>query len=113
MRRKWSRGRRRVMFTSVLAAAAVLVAAGCSQPKTNGLPDPLQRKPGQVHFYGSDGNMLNGVGDLLAKDHPNAIVGMKGTTPLVARGRRRDPQGGPAAQRRPRVEGRVVRRRGL
>jgi ABC-type branched-subunit amino acid transport system substrate-binding protein len=83
MRRKWSRGRRRVMFTSVLAAAAVLVAAGCSQPKTNGLPDPLQRKPGQVHFYGSDGNMLNGVGDLLAKDHPNAIVGMKGTTPLV------------------------------
>ena len=70
---------RRILFASALT---VLAAAGCTQPQQNSSTDPLAHKPGQVHLYGTDGNMLNGVGDLLAKDHPNAIVGMKGTTPL-------------------------------
>ncbi len=73
MRRNWY---------AAVAVMAVLAIAGCGQG-TAARTDPLQRKPGQVHLYGSDGNMLNGIGDLLTKDHPDAIVGMKGTTPLT------------------------------
>jgi ABC-type branched-subunit amino acid transport system substrate-binding protein len=74
---------RRYWYATALAAAAVLALAGCTQPSTNTIDgDPLTHAPGQVYFYGTDGNMLNGIGDLLAKDHPNALVGMKGTTPL-------------------------------
>jgi ABC-type branched-subunit amino acid transport system substrate-binding protein len=43
----------------------------------------LSHQPGQVYFYGTDGNMLNGVGDLVSKQHPNVMAGMKGTTPLT------------------------------
>jgi ABC-type branched-subunit amino acid transport system substrate-binding protein len=73
MRRNW--------YTAV-AVMAVLAVAGCGD-STNARTDPLQRKPGEVHLYGTDGNMLNGIGDLLSKDHPNSIIGMKGTTPLT------------------------------
>jgi ABC-type branched-subunit amino acid transport system substrate-binding protein len=73
MRRNWY---------AAVAGVAVLAVAGCGQA-TPDRTDPLQRKPGQVHLYGTDGNMLNGVGDLLSKDHPNSIIGMKGTTPLT------------------------------
>ena len=73
---------RRFWYASVLSAVAVLAAAGCAQPSSTTDSDPLAHAPGQVHFYGTDGNMLNGIGDLLAKDHPNSLVGMKGTTPL-------------------------------
>jgi ABC-type branched-subunit amino acid transport system substrate-binding protein len=74
MRRNWC--------TAAAAAIAVLTVAGCSQPAVTS-NDPLQRKPGQVYLYGTDGNMLNAVGDLLVEEHPNALVGMKGTTPLT------------------------------
>jgi branched-chain amino acid transport system substrate-binding protein len=73
---------RRYWYASVLSAVAVLAVAGCAPTSNTVGPDPLTHAPGQVHFYGTDGNMLNGIGDLLAKDHPNALVGMKGTTPL-------------------------------
>jgi len=73
---------RRYWYATALAAAAVLALAGCTQPSNKIDSDPLKHAPGQVYFYGTDGNMLNGIGDLLAKDHPNALVGMKGTTPL-------------------------------
>jgi ABC-type branched-subunit amino acid transport system substrate-binding protein len=73
---------RRYWYTSLLAAVIVLGSAACGTPSTERDDDPLRHAPGEVHFYGSDGNMLNGIGDLLSKDHPNALVGMKGTTPL-------------------------------
>jgi ABC-type branched-subunit amino acid transport system substrate-binding protein len=74
MRRNWC--------TTAAAAIAVLAVAGCGQP-TAAPNDPLQRKPGQVHLYGTDGNMLNAIGDILAEEYPNALIGMKGTTPLT------------------------------
>jgi ABC-type branched-subunit amino acid transport system substrate-binding protein len=72
---------RRNRYVSALTVVAVLAAAGCAQ-QSAAAGDPLRPKPGEVHLYGSDGNMLNGIGDLLAKEHPNSIIGMKGTTPL-------------------------------
>jgi ABC-type branched-subunit amino acid transport system substrate-binding protein len=71
-RRRWS----------TVAALAVLSVAACSG-ETTGPTDPFARQPGQVYFYGTDGNMLNGVGALVSPDHPNAMAGMKGTTPLT------------------------------
>jgi ABC-type branched-subunit amino acid transport system substrate-binding protein len=73
MRRNWY---------AAVAVVAALAVAGCGTP-TADRTDPLQRKPGQVHLYGTDGNMLNGIGDLVTKEHPDSIVGMKGTTPLT------------------------------
>ena len=66
---------------AVVAATAALAAlTGCAgQGETP--DDPLQLPPEVVRLYGTDGNMLNSVGDLLV-DHPDGIVGMKGTTPL-------------------------------
>jgi ABC-type branched-subunit amino acid transport system substrate-binding protein len=69
----------------VRAAAAVLVvslvASGCTanQPAT---PDPLGPSADQIFLYGTDGNMLNGVGALV-KDYPSGLAGMKGTAPLT------------------------------
>lgn len=75
---------RRTWYASVVSAVAVLAMAGCTEPTDSGDGNPLAHAhaPGQVYFYGTDGNMLNGIGDLLSKEHPNAIVGMKGTVPL-------------------------------
>ena len=66
---------------AVVAATAALAAlTGCAgQGETP--DDPLLLPPEVVRLYGTDGNMFNSVGDLLV-DHPNGIVGMKGTTPL-------------------------------
>jgi hypothetical protein len=74
MRRNWC--------TTAAAAIAVLAVAGCGQP-TAASNDPLQRRPGQVHLYGTDGNMLNGIGSVVEEEHPSSLVGMKGTTPLT------------------------------
>jgi ABC-type branched-subunit amino acid transport system substrate-binding protein len=63
-----------------VAAALMLVACGNAAQQPT---DPRQHQPGQVYFYGSDGNMLNGTGDLVTANHPNALMGMKGTTPLT------------------------------
>lgn len=65
----------------VLTAAVALAAAGCAPPAGD-VNDPLKRRAGEIRLYGSDGNMLNGFGDLL-KDFPDGLVGMKGTTPLT------------------------------
>ena len=49
-----------------------------------GNPDgePLAGPTDQIHFYGTDGNMLNAVGERL-KEYPNALAGMKGTAPFT------------------------------
>ena len=73
---------RRIWCTTAAAAVVVLAVAGCGQPPA-APPDPLQRKPGQVHLYGTDGNMYNAMADPLLEEHPDALVGMKGTTPLT------------------------------
>jgi ABC-type branched-subunit amino acid transport system substrate-binding protein len=62
-----------------LTAGSLIATAACSRPAAG--TDPLARPPGEVHLYGSDGNMMNAVGELLV-DHPDALAGMKGTTPL-------------------------------
>jgi ABC-type branched-subunit amino acid transport system substrate-binding protein len=79
MRRRSRVGRGRGVAA---AGFAVLLLAGCTESAAPP-PDPLQRAPGQMYFYGSDGNMLNGVGDLVTAVRPDAIAGMKGTTPLT------------------------------
>jgi ABC-type branched-subunit amino acid transport system substrate-binding protein len=67
---------------AVTAVAAVaLAASGCTTTSSGDPDDPLKRPAGEVRLYGSDGNMLNAMGDLV-KDHPGGLLGMKGTTPL-------------------------------
>jgi ABC-type branched-subunit amino acid transport system substrate-binding protein len=72
----------RVATLASAAIAGVLVLTGCGAGG-QGPTDPLQREPGHVHLYGSDGNMLNAVGDRVTALRPDALAGMKGTTPLT------------------------------
>jgi ABC-type branched-subunit amino acid transport system substrate-binding protein len=62
------------------AVAAMAALTGCVGGQGETPDDPLLPAD-VVQLYGTDGNMLNSVGDLLV-DHPEGIVGMKGTTPL-------------------------------
>lgn len=78
----WLRGRRRTWGTAVACVATGLVLTGCTEPPPPP-PDPLERQPGQVYLYGTDGNMLNGIGEAIHQIHPDAIAGMKGTVPLT------------------------------
>lgn len=71
---------RRIARACIAATAVLAAVAGCGG-QTLDSDDPLGRSAGEIHLYGTDGNMLNGVGDLLV-DHPDGMVGMKGTTPL-------------------------------
>jgi ABC-type branched-subunit amino acid transport system substrate-binding protein len=66
---------------TAVTVATVLLASGCGGGAAP-INDPLAGPPGSVHLYGSDGNMLNGVGERL-KDYPDALAGMKGTAPLT------------------------------
>src|SRR5262245_16462484 len=75
MRRNW--------YASAVMAFVLLAVAACTGEEPATSSDPLGRKPGEIFLYGSDGNMLNGIGDMVTKDHPNAIAGMKGTMPLA------------------------------
>jgi len=68
--------------TAAVVAALALAASGCTTTPSGAPDDPLQRPAGEVRLYGSDGNMLNAMGDLL-NDHPGGLSGMKGTTPLT------------------------------
>jgi ABC-type branched-subunit amino acid transport system substrate-binding protein len=58
-------------------AALLLMTGACSTNDSAGASDPHQ-----VRLYGSDGNMGNPLGAAL-KDHPGALAGMKGTTPMT------------------------------
>ncbi|HEY3006796.1 MAG TPA: ABC transporter substrate-binding protein [Micromonosporaceae bacterium] len=58
-------------------AALLLMTGACS---ANGRADASESH--HVRLYGSDGNMGNPLGDAL-KDHPGALAGMKGTTPMT------------------------------
>ena len=82
MRPNVAPSRRRVTAAAVAATAVALALAGCSDPAV-APDDPLGHKPGQLYFYGTDGNMMNSIGDLITPDHPEAVSGMKGTTPLT------------------------------
>ncbi|MBB5870834.1 ABC-type branched-subunit amino acid transport system substrate-binding protein [Allocatelliglobosispora scoriae] len=64
-------------FRLVLCAALLATVAGCG-------PDSDQNSSptAPVRLYGSDGNMLNGVGALV-KNQPRLLDGMKGTAPLI------------------------------
>jgi ABC-type branched-subunit amino acid transport system substrate-binding protein len=62
---------------ALVVALVVLLLAACGGNK-----DATAPVKNEVRLYGSDGNMLNAVGDLLATEHPDALLGMKGTTPL-------------------------------
>jgi ABC-type branched-subunit amino acid transport system substrate-binding protein len=68
------------IVVATVGAALALAASGCAA-SADAPNDPLSRPAGEVRLYGSDGNMLNAMGDLL-KDHPGGLLGMKGTTPL-------------------------------
>lgn len=78
----WLRGRRRAWGTAAACVATGLVLTGCAESPPPPA-DPLGRQPGQVHLYGTDGNMLNGIGEAIHEVHPDAIAGMKGTVPLA------------------------------
>jgi hypothetical protein len=84
MRRKiaWLTSGRRAWGVAAACVAAGLVLSGCSDAPDTPL-DPLERAPGQVYLYGTDGNMLNGIGEMIHQAHPDAIAGMKGTVPLT------------------------------
>ena len=64
-------------FRLVLCAALLATVAACGpeNSQSNGSTAP-------VRLYGSDGNMLNGVGALV-KNQPRLLNGMKGTAPLI------------------------------
>ncbi len=68
-------------IAAVLASAAVLTVTACGGGVAPA-PDPLLRSPDEIRLYGTDGNMLNAVGDLLV-GFPDGLTGMKGTTPLA------------------------------
>ena len=68
MRRSHGGGRR---TAAAAGLAAVLALAGCGKSQAP-QDDPLQRAPGQAYFYGTDGNMLNAIGDLLTPSSPVA-----------------------------------------
>ena len=76
------RGGRRAWSLVAVSVTAGLVLSGCGNPEP-AEPDPLGREPGQVYLYGTDGNMLNGIGEAIQQAHPEAISGMKGTVPLT------------------------------
>ena len=84
MRRNVSRLRsgRRAWCAAAASVAIGLVLSGCGDPEPP-RSDLLNRSPGQVYLYGSDGNMLNAIGEIIQENHPDAIVGMKGTMPLA------------------------------
>jgi ABC-type branched-subunit amino acid transport system substrate-binding protein len=71
--------------SGVARAAAVmmvmLAATGCGNRQTP-VDDPLAGPANAIRLYGSDGNMLNGVGARL-KDYPDSLTGMKGTAPFT------------------------------
>jgi ABC-type branched-subunit amino acid transport system substrate-binding protein len=74
--------RRIVTRMAVAPALLALVAmAACGETADPGL-ERLAPPRDQVRLYGSDGNMLNSVGDRI-QDNPNALNGMKGTAPLT------------------------------
>src|SRR5262245_185738 len=60
-----------------VCAAMLLATAGCSA-KDDDAPD----NDSAVRLYGSDGNMLNGLGDAFP-DQRGILAGMKGTSPLT------------------------------
>ena len=76
------RSRQRIarLTAAVTVGVTVFAAGGCAKeiPTENRLAGPTD----QIHFYGTDGNMLNTVGERL-KEYPNALAGMKGTAPFT------------------------------
>jgi hypothetical protein len=84
MRRNVSRLRsgRRAWCAAAASIAIGLVLSGCGDPEPP-RSDLLNRSPGQVYLYGSDGNMMNAIGEMIQQNHPDAITGMKGTMPLT------------------------------
>jgi ABC-type branched-subunit amino acid transport system substrate-binding protein len=68
------------VVAAVTAAAALLTITGCD---AGGTSDPVNPRPAnQIKLYGTDGNMGNSFGALF-KNHPGALDGMVGTTPLT------------------------------
>jgi ABC-type branched-subunit amino acid transport system substrate-binding protein len=66
---------------AAVSAIAVFAASGCGKTETP-VTDPLAGPANAVRLYGSDGNMLNAVGERL-KDYPDSLAGMKGTAPFT------------------------------
>jgi ABC-type branched-subunit amino acid transport system substrate-binding protein len=75
------RGARAVAGSVAVALAALLAATGCTHLGVDG-SDPLGDSSDLIRLYGTDGNMLNGVGEGLT-DYPDGLAGMKGTAPLT------------------------------
>jgi ABC-type branched-subunit amino acid transport system substrate-binding protein len=69
------------VVAALTAAAALFATTACDSGGTNG-PDPNGRPANQIKLYGTDGNMGNSFGALF-KNHPGALDGMVGTTPLT------------------------------
>jgi ABC-type branched-subunit amino acid transport system substrate-binding protein len=73
--------RRATRVAGALCCAAILFsAAGCSPG--DGQTSQQPKHTDEIHLYGTDGNMLNGIGARLT-DYPNGLAGMKGTAPLT------------------------------
>src|SRR5688572_8640168 len=69
------------VVAALTAAAAILSTTACDGAGTNG-PDNNGKPANQIKLYGTDGNMGNSFGALF-KNHPGALDGMVGTTPLT------------------------------
>jgi ABC-type branched-subunit amino acid transport system substrate-binding protein len=67
---------------AAITAIAVFATSGCGDRATPAPSDPLAGPANAVRLYGSDGNMLNAVGERL-KDYPDSLAGMKGTAPFT------------------------------
>jgi branched-chain amino acid transport system substrate-binding protein len=78
-----TRQRRTARTAGALLGVAVLVAAGgCVNGAISGGSQPSASAIHEVRFYGTDGNMLNSIGERLT-GFPDGLVGMKGTAPLT------------------------------
>jgi ABC-type branched-subunit amino acid transport system substrate-binding protein len=64
-----------------LVGVTLLAVTACAKPATE--RDPLRPPSDHIHLYGTDGNMMNSLGEAVGEEYPDALAGMKGTAPLT------------------------------
>jgi ABC-type branched-subunit amino acid transport system substrate-binding protein len=69
------------LVAAALVGIALFGGTACATPEEE--PDPLRPPSDHIHLYGTDGNMMNSIGENVGEEFPDALAGMKGTAPLT------------------------------